>query len=217
MISVKNLNKSYGKKDVFTDFNLDIEKGKITCILGESGSGKTTLLNVLANLTDYTGEVQSEKCSVVFQKPNLFPNMTVKENLLIVNKDVALVEKALADFYLTDKLDCYPSQLSAGQAQRVSIARAVCYDANLLLMDEPFINLDVGLKQRLIETIKNDHIKRGNTVVLVTHDILECVSLADRIIVLSNGKVVEDISSVNEKTEKYLFGLMVKIFESQNA
>jgi ABC-type nitrate/sulfonate/bicarbonate transport system ATPase subunit len=143
--------------------------------------------------------------------------MTVKENLLIVNKDVALVEKALADFYLTDKQDCYPSQLSAGQAQRVSIARAVCYDANLLLMDEPFINLDVGLKQRLIETIKNDHIKRGNTVVLVTHDILECVSLADRIIVLSNGKVVEDISSVNEKTEKYLFGLMVKIFESQNA
>ena len=70
MISVKNLNKSYGKKVVFTDFNLGIEKGKITCILGESGSGKTTLLNVLANLTDYTGEVQSEKCSVVFKKPN---------------------------------------------------------------------------------------------------------------------------------------------------
>ena len=217
MISIKNLNKSYGDKVVFTDFNLDIEKGKILCILGESGSGKTTLLNVLSNLTDYQGKVDRQKCSVVFPKPNLFPNMTVKENLLIVNNDQQLVEKTLADFYLTDKANSYSSQLSAGQAQRVSLARAICYDANLLLMDEPFINLDIGLKQNLVEKIKADHTNRGNTVVVVTHDILECVSLADRIIVLSNGKIVEDIKDVNEKTEKYLFGLMVNLFEKQNS
>ena len=217
MIKIENLTKSYGDKVVFDNFNLEIKSGKITCILGESGSGKTTLLNVLCGITDYQGKVDSQKCSVVFQKPNLFPNMTVKENLLIVNNDQQLVEKTLADFYLTDKANSYPSQLSAGQAQRVSLARAICYDANLLLMDEPFINLDVGLKQHLINKIKDDHNSRSNTVVLVTHDILECVSLADRIIVLSNGKIVEDITEVNEKTEKHLFGLMVKIFESQNA
>lgn len=214
MIKIEKLFKSYSKTPLFSDFSLDIEKGKITCILGESGSGKTTLLNIISGLVPFEGEVSKVKCSYVFQKPNLFPSMTVKDNLLIVNQNLEEVLNVAKRFGLEDKLKSYPKHLSGGQAQRVALARGLLYNAELLLLDEPFSNLDVGLKFNLLQEIKDDHAKKNNTVLMVTHDIKEAVFLADRILVLSNGKVVHEENCVNENTEEKIFGIMINLYKS---
>lgn len=210
MISIKNLTKSYPSVNVFDNLSVDFEEGKITCILGESGSGKTTLLNVLAGLTPYLGQVDKVKCSYVFQKPNLFPNMTVEKNLLMVNNDQRAVQEIAKEFSIQDKLGAYPRHLSGGQAQRVALARGLLYNADALLLDEPFSSLDLGLKYDLLNKVKARHKKNKNTVIAVTHDIKEAVYLADRIMILSNGKIVYDNSNVNEKTESEIFGLLTK-------
>ena len=105
----------------------------------------------------------------------------------------------------------YPKSLSAGMARRVAILRAFLYPSKTLLMDEPFINLDIALKYSLINTVKDMQKESPKTVVLVTHDIMEAVTLADRVIVIDNGKIIHDEKTVNEKTEKTLFGLMMNL------
>ncbi len=209
MIEIKNLTKKYGDKTVLDNLNLSFEKGKITAILGESGSGKTTLLNILAGLCDFSGEVtkKSDKISVVFQKDRLIKNLTVRENLKLINESLD-VEKELEKVGVLDAIDYYPKDLSAGMARRVAIVRAITYPADILLLDEPFINIDLSRKFALIESIKKDNEK---TIVFVTHDIKEAVKLADRIVLLSNGKIVKDIKKVEEKTESELFGLMMNV------
>lgn len=210
MIKIENLYKNYGNNSVFEDFSLTLEKSKITCILGESGSGKTTLLNVLAGFTEYKGNVDKVKCSYVFQKPCLINNLTVKDNLLLVNSNGNSVKKMLEEMQIEDKLDAYPKHLSGGQAQRVSLARALLYEAQLYLMDEPFVNLDLKLKYSIIDFIKNLVHKNGYTMLMVTHDVKEAVSIADRIVIIRNGKIQYDIEDINEKTESEIFGLMLK-------
>ena len=209
MIAIKNLTKKYGDKTVLDNLNLSFEKGKITAILGESGSGKTTLLNILAGLCDFSGEVtkKSDKISVVFQKDRLIKNLTVRENLKLINESLD-VEKELEKVGVLDAIDYYPKDLSAGMARRVAIVRAITYPADILLLDEPFINIDLSRKFALIESIKKDNEK---TIVFVTHDIKEAVKLADRIVLLSNGRIVKDIKKVEEKTESELFGLMMNV------
>lgn len=209
MIEIKNLTKKYGDKTVLDNLNLSFEKGKITAILGESGSGKTTLLNILAGLCDFSGEVtkKSDKISVVFQKDRLIKNLTVRENLKLINESLD-VEKELEKVGVLDAIDYYPKDLSAGMARRVAIVRAITYPADILLLDEPFINIDLSRKFALIESIKKDNEK---TIVFVTHDIKEAVKLADRIVLLSNGRIVKDIKKVEEKTESELFGLMMNV------
>lgn len=214
MIELKGISKSYDGVKVYENFDLQIENGKITVILGESGSGKTTLLNMLAGLTDYSGKIEGtlKPVSLVFQKDRLISNLTVQENLALVNA-FADTQKILEEYGLTEKAHEFPKNLSGGQARRVAIARALCVDAQTILMDEPFINLDVKLKFRLIDKIKEKQKSKGSTVITVTHDVKEAVSLADRIIVLSNGRVVFDEKNVNEKTENKIFGLMIKGFD----
>ena len=175
MINLKNLTKSYPSVNVFENLSVCFERGKITCILGESGSGKTTLLNVLAGLTTYSGQVDKVKCSYVFQKPNLFPNMTVEKNLLMVNNDKNVIQEMAKEFSIQDKLSAYPRHLSGGQAQRVALARGLLYNADTLLLDEPFSSLDLGLKYDLLNKVKTYHEKTKNTVIAVTHDIKEAV------------------------------------------
>ena len=210
MIKIENLYKNYGNNSVFEDFSLTLEKSKITCILGESGSGKTTLLNVLAGFTEYKGNVDKVKCLYVFQKPCLINNLTVKDNLLLVNSNGNSVKAMLEEMQIEDKLDAYPKHLSGGQAQRVSLARALLYEAQLYLMDEPFVNLDLKLKYSIIDFIKNLVHKNGYTMLMVTHDVKEAVSIADRIVIIRNGKIQYDIEDINEKTESEIFGLMLK-------
>ncbi len=212
MISLKNLCKSYGENLIYKDFNLDIEENETLVILGESGSGKTTLLNVLMGLTEFSGEIENKpkKISAIFQKDRLAQNLTVEENIKLTCPN-ASVSEILEEVGLKGKEKALPKSLSAGMARRVAIARALVCDAPLVLMDEPFINLDIGLKYSLINKLKDRLKKSPKTVVAVTHDIKEAVSLADRIIVLSNGKIAKQITDINQSAEKQLFDTMMSL------
>ena len=210
MISIKNLCKSFGDLVVFENFNIDFEENKITVILGESGSGKTTLLNCIANLTDYVGEIDKVKCSYVFQKPNLFNNLTVKENLTLINPNESVVLDIAKKLRIEEKLSSFPKHLSGGQAQRVALARALIYKADLLLCDEPFNSLDLALKFSLLELVKTLHRENPRTTVFITHDIKEAIAIADRIVVIKDGKIIFDEKEVNKKTEKQIFSLLTK-------
>ncbi len=209
-MKLNNICKKYGENAIYENFSLDIQSDKILVVLGESGSGKTTLLNILAGLTDFTGTIdeQADSVSMVFQQNRLVPNLTVEENLLLVNPSVD-VDFWLDSVGLLKNKKSYVKQLSAGMARRVAVLRAIICKTQLLLLDEPFINLDLALKFSLIDKLKNILKDSPRTVVMVTHDIKEAVAMADRIIVLAHGVIVKDISEINENTEKELFGVMM--------
>ncbi len=217
MIEIRNVNKKYPKTEVFSNFSLNVEKGKITCILGESGSGKTTLLNILAGLTDFEGEVKIPPCSYVFQKPNLFPNLTAKQNLTLVCRDEEKVNSLAEEFGIAEKLNSYPKHLSGGQAQRVALCRGLLFEREVLLLDEPFANLDLGLKFHLIDEVKSLHLQKNNTVIAVTHDVQEAVALADRILVLDDGKIIYDIDSVTPQTEEDLILILTAKYNANKS
>ena len=213
MIELKNITKKYGEKTVYDNFSFAFEKGKITALLGESGAGKTTLLNIIAGLIDYSGEVVGAGggLSFVFQTDRLIKNLTVKENLKLVVPELTdeKTDAALSSVGLFTAKDLYPKELSAGMARRVAILRAFLYPSEILLMDEPFINLDVSLKYSLMNTVKKMQTETPKTVLFITHDIKEAVYLSDRVSVISDGKIVFDEKSVNEKTEKTIFDLFM--------
>lgn len=192
MIEIKDFSKKYGELTVYENFNLSLEEGKVTCILGESGSGKTTLLNAIASLTDYSGEITKLKCSYIFQTPRLVPNLTVFRNLKLICNDESKIYDMLERVHLSDKAQCYPVSLSGGQAQRVAIARAFLYDSDVLLMDEPFSSLDLKVKAEIIGLFFELWKKDGRTSLFVTHDIDEAATLSHRIIVINGGKIVYD-------------------------
>lgn len=192
MIEIKNFSKSYQDVSVFKHFNLSLDEGKITCILGESGSGKTTLLNAVAGLIKYEGSISKLKCSYVFQTPRLVPNLTVYGNLKLVCNDDKKIMDMLARVRLTEKAKSYPVSLSGGQAQRVSIARAFLFESEIILMDEPFSSLDLKLKNEVTELFFDVWREDKRTALVVTHDVDEAVSVAHRIVVISGGEVIYD-------------------------
>ncbi len=212
MIKLKNICKRYGDNIVYDSFNLDIEENKTLVVLGESGSGKTTLLNILMGITEFDGQIESkpEKLSVVFQKDRLVQNLTVEQNIKLISTN-ADATKILQEVGLSGKENSLPKSLSAGMARRVAIARALVYDAPLMLLDEPFINLDIGLKFALMEKLKARLSLQPKTVIVVTHDVKEAVRLADRIIVLASGKIVKDITQIKNSTENELFSTMMSL------
>lgn len=202
MIEIKNLSKSYPGVKVYENFNLSLEEGKITCILGESGSGKTTLLNCLAGVTQCLGELPQWRCSYLFQTPRLVPNLTVYGNLRLVCKDSDKIFAMLERVRLSDKALAYPKALSGGQAQRVAMARAFLFGGDALLMDEPFSSLDLKLKGEMMELFLELRRADGRTAIAVTHDIDEALSLAHRILVLREGTVVFDYALPDEPPRK---------------
>ena len=216
MIELKNVSKKYGDKTVYDNFSFNFEKDKITALLGESGAGKTTLLNIVAGLTEYKGEVVKSDAPVsfVFQTDRLAKNLTVEENLKLVVKNVD-VDAALSSVGLLSAKKLYPKELSAGMARRVAILRAFLYPSEILLMDEPFINLDVSLKFSLMNTVKEMQKKTPKTVLFITHDIREATYLSDRVAVISAGKIIFDEKNVNEKTEDIIFDLFMKNADGQ--
>ena len=203
MIKLKNITKVYdnfAKKTqvkVFENFDFDINKNEITCIFGKSGCGKTTLLNILAKSTPFSGEIQgsTDNISYIFQEPRLLQNLTVKQNLLFVKKDAtdSQIDEILSVAEIKDKADVYSGELSGGQAQRVSIARAFITPSELLLMDEPFSSLDTALKIRLAKAFLSMWQRDKRTVLFVTHDLEEAFMLSHRIVVMDKGKIVFDI------------------------
>lgn len=190
--SIKNISVNFEEKCVFRDFSLDLPRERITCILGPSGSGKTTLLKVLGGLLRSEGFV-APKCSFVFQDHRLLPHLSALDNLAVVldgdrasRRDRA--RKMLEDMELGDAVDLFPNELSGGMAQRVAIARGLIFDADLLLMDEPFKGLDLALQERLIKYFVKYWGENRRTTVFVTHSILEAILVADSIVVLNGGK-----------------------------
>ncbi len=209
MIKISNLTKRYGEQTVYENFNLSLEEGKITCILGESGCGKTTILNCIANLTKYEGEITPLKCTYVFQSPRLVPCLTVKQNLALVCKDSEKIDNMLEKVGLSDKADKFPSTLSGGEAQRVSLARAFVFGGDILLMDEPFSSLDLRLKFAVCDLFLSLQREKNSTALFVTHDIDEALRVADRIIILKDGALCDDMTVERGKED----GLRKNIIE----
>ncbi|MCR4874292.1 MAG: ATP-binding cassette domain-containing protein [Clostridia bacterium] len=195
---IENLNVAFKDNVVYKDFSINFDNNKVTCILGPSGCGKTTLLNVLTNNVKYSGNVSEiGKCAYVFQNSRLIESISVKKNLeFVIDKSkYYLIDKVLEELQILDCKDKLPTQLSGGQASRVAIARAIIYDPQIILMDEPFKDLDIVLSKTLIDLFRN-LIKQNNLgAVYVTHNVDEALSIADRVIVLKSNpaKVALDI------------------------
>lgn len=197
-ICLSGITKKYGENSVYDDFSLEIEEGKITCLLGPSGCGKTTLLNMLAGLTPYEGSIENvpARISYIFQEERLLPNLTVRKNISLVlgrHADEDKIDRLLERVELSGKADAYPSELSGGQAQRVAIARAFAYPSGLILMDEPFSSLDTALKIRLMRVFCDLWEEEKRTAVFVTHDAEEAYMLSHRALILKDGTIAADL------------------------
>lgn len=194
-VEIKGLIKKYDSTEVFGGLNLTVKANKVTVIMGASGSGKTTLLNCIAGLTPYDGEISGVNgASFVFQEDRLVPFMSVYENLdFTLQKSVNKAERKekilamIKSVGLEDKINSIPDELSGGQKKRVSLARAFLSDSNLILMDEPLNSLDLGLKIKIAQLIETLTEKYNKTVIFVTHDIDEALTIADEIVVIGNG------------------------------
>ncbi|MCD8295397.1 MAG: ABC transporter ATP-binding protein [Clostridia bacterium] len=193
MLEIRHLAKSYKNTKVYTDFSFTARDGEITCILGESGSGKTTLLNCVAGITDYSGTISHCRCSYIFQSPRLVPSLSVLGNLKLVCPDEGKIMRMLEAVGLGDRAKSYPGKLSGGQRQRVAIARAFLYDADVILMDEPFSSLDLKTKDEMARLFFSVWEKERRTALLVTHDADDALSMAHRIVVLKGGSICLDL------------------------
>jgi len=221
-ISIEKL--LYGSKgEMFLSLELAIKKGEFVVIMGESGSGKTMFLRIVAGLEKAEGQIkvegkdwqnlrpQKRDIGFVFQDYALFENMSVEENLYYVSKDKALAKQLLEMTELTTLSSKNVKYLSGGQKQRVSLCRAMMNRPKLLLMDEPFSALDEFLKEKLQEKILNLHQTFGTTTLMVSHDAQTSYAVADRIIVLHQGKVIRD-GNKDEVLEKSM-DVRYRLFE----
>jgi NitT/TauT family transport system ATP-binding protein len=211
-IRVNNLTKRFdtpqGQETVFEDLSFDIEPGSFVTLIGKSGSGKSTILNIISDVLEPTsGEVIFETADEsgdvavghVFQSPRLLPWNTCIRNIEYVHEDNPDFTEELAKHHLdmvglSAHYDKYPTQLSGGQQQRVGIARAFSIDPEIILMDEPFSNLDEITAEDLREELMRIWEELNKTVFFVTHDITEAVELSDRILMLGDGRIYEDLS-----------------------
>jgi multiple sugar transport system ATP-binding protein len=209
-ISLKHVNKKFGDANIIPDASLDIKNGEFVVFVGPSGCGKSTLLRLIAGLEDLTsGEIlidganaenqppSKRGLSMVFQSYALYPHMSVRNNIAFGLKMAgeskeqidAKVAKAAATLNLTEYLDRKPRQLSGGQRQRVAIGRAIVRQPKAFLFDEPLSNLDAALRVNMRIFIMQLHQDLGTTMIYVTHDQVEAMTMADRIVVLNKGNI----------------------------
>lgn len=200
ILTVNKIGKSYMNSDKRTldKMSFDIHEGEYLSILGPSGVGKTTVLKVIAGLTKFEeGEIGKDddiRIDMVFQEDALFPWLTVKKNVSlgmdIKHEDKKLIDEkvtwALSVVGLSDNKDYYPYQLSGGMKKRVSIARCLVLNSNLILMDEPFGALDAITKRKIQDDVRNLQKKEGFSVCMVTHDVEEAIALSDRILIVGD-------------------------------
>lgn len=217
-LEIKNLSKSYGNKKVLENINFNVEKGEILCILGPSGCGKTTILNSIGGFInvdcgkiflqgeDITNlEPEDRNVSTVFQSYGLFTNKNVIENISyglkfkklkkdeILKKSFEILDIVELKGYENRKI----SSLSGGQRQRVAIARSLVINPRLILLDEPFSNLDENLKESMRKEIKRLVNLFNMTTILVTHDQQDAFSIADKVILLNEGKIIQNTTPKN--------------------
>ncbi|WP_103632169.1 ABC transporter ATP-binding protein [Campylobacter concisus] len=216
MIEISNLSKHFfiGEKriDVLRELSLNIKKDKITVILGRSGCGKTTLLRLVAGLESISqGEIkfkEKAKIGFVFQEARLMPFLNVYENIVFPLKkqeiEPAKIEALISMIGLSDFKFAAVSQLSGGMSSRVSLARVLAYEANLILMDEPFAALDAFTRASMQAEILK--IQAGKTILFVTHNIDEALFLADEIILLEKGGIKSNYELSNLARPRDLLG-----------
>ncbi len=209
-VLVRDVSLNFGSVEVLKSLNLDVPEGEFLVLLGPSGCGKSTLLNCVAGLLDVSAgqifikgknvtweEPKDRGIGMVFQSYALYPQMTVKGNLSFGLKNAGVpkdeIEKRIARtaeiLQIEPLLERKPSQLSGGQRQRVAIGRALVRDVDVFLFDEPLSNLDAKLRSELRVEIKRLHQKLANTMIYVTHDQIEAMTLADRIAVMKGGVI----------------------------
>lgn len=236
MIKIRNLHKSFGDLEVLKGIDLEIKKGEIVTIVGPSGSGKSTVLRCM-NLLEVptTGQIIFEgtditdkkvnidevrqRIGMVFQNFNLFPNMTVLDNITLAPMRLKKLSKEEANkkaeglldrVGLLDKKDSYPSQLSGGQKQRIAIARALAMEPDMMLFDEPTSALDPEMVKEVLDVIK-ELAEEGMTMAIVTHEMGFAKEVADRVIFVDGGKILENDTPenvfnnpTNERTKEFL-------------
>lgn len=213
-ISISGLTKRFGRTDVLRGIDLGVEKGELVALLGPSGSGKTTLLKIIAGLEwPDAGQLmvdgadwlqlaaQDRRIGFVFQHYALFPHMTVRDNLAFgltvrprahrPGKAViaAKIDELLHFLQIAHLADRYPAQLSGGQRQRVALGRALAIEPAVLLLDEPFGALDSAIRRDLRRWLRGVHDSTGSTTIFVTHDQEEAFELADRVVVMGEGRI----------------------------
>lgn len=216
MLNITNMGFKYknSKQDNIQNFNLRIKRGEIISILGESGSGKSTVLRIIAGLESaYKGSIEIDGnivysdtvfveperrgVGMVFQDYALFPHMTVFKNVMFGLKNMDKMSKDKRVMEMLELVNMaeykykYPHQLSGGQQQRVALARAIAPKPSILLLDEPFSNLDSHLQERIRNELKQIIQKANITSIFVTHDKEDARALADRVVFLNNGKISE--------------------------
>ncbi|PRM99771.1 ABC transporter ATP-binding protein [Aliarcobacter cryaerophilus] len=209
MISLNIKKELHGSNGVMNlDINLSLQNGEFVALSGVSGSGKTTFLRVLAGLEEAFGEIivdgeiwlnekikkpiQKRDIGFVFQDYALFPNLSVIDNLLYVKKDKDLAKQLLSLTDLYELKNRYPNSLSGGQKQRVSLCRALMKRPKILLMDEPLSALDPHMRLKLQDEILTLHKEFETTTIMVSHDPSEMYKLASRVLVLKDGKIIDD-------------------------
>ena len=216
MIKIKNIKKKFGKNEVLKGIDLDINKGEIVVILGPSGSGKSTLLRCInllenpnkgeiifnnENILDKKSDINKvrQNIGMVFQNFNLFPNMTVLENITLAPIKVKNIKKedAIEDaLYLLDRVGLidkqneYPQNLSGGQKQRIAIARALAMKPEVMLFDEPTSALDPEMVKEVLELMKR-LADKGMTMVIVTHEIGFAKEIATKVVFMDEGNILE--------------------------
>lgn len=235
MIKMIDVYKSFGKNEVLKGINLHVERGEVVVIIGPSGSGKSTVLrcmnyleeptsgdvivdgmnlNVKENINNVRAEV-----GMVFQRFNLFPHMTVLDNITLAPQKIRKMSKEeaekialemLAKVGLQDKADSYPQQLSGGQQQRVAIARALAMKPKVMLFDEPTSALDPEMVSEVLDVMKN-LAKEGMTMVVVTHEMGFAKEVGTRVLFVDEGKILEEGTPkdvfehpTNERTQLFL-------------
>lgn len=215
MVKLQNINFKYNDKELFNQFNLSLEDHKIYSLLGKSGIGKTTLLKLVAKVvTPNAGTVEMEKTdqiSFIFQEPTLIEEITVFQNLDFILQPIypdkeqrkQKIEEGLASVDMANTGKLYPNQLSKSMQHRIGMLRAFLYPSTILLMDEPFNGLDIGLKYQMIDLFIKLWKEKKQTVLFISHDIDEGLLISDHILLLGANpfNVVKSIDISKEKKE----------------
>jgi len=198
-VRVRDLKRTFTVKGVLNGVDLDIARGEFVALLGRSGSGKSTLLRALAGIdheAEGTGEIAlPPKSAVIFQDARLLPWLRVLDNILLGQSNAARPRgvQALEEVGLAGREHSWPHELSGGEQQRVALARALVRDPALLLADEPFGALDALTRIQMHDLLRHLSARHRPAVLLVTHDIDEALALADRIVLLEDGRIAADI------------------------
>jgi len=223
-LKIKDLSFNYGKKNILDNINLNINKGEVISLVGPSGCGKSTLLRAIIGLEQIqSGEIKlnnkvisskkvniavdKRRMGIVFQNPSLFPHITAEDNIFFGikkknNKYIYENRKEISKDYLElfdlpDIANKFPHELSGGEQQRVSLIRTLVSQPDIILLDEPFANLDSVIRKRIRTNVIDTLREKKSTVIIVTHDPQEAMELSDKICILNKGKIIENSSTRN--------------------